>query len=46
MKIFGFSKSLMVGFMLLIGASSVSAQDSNIYFWCRKPCGRRCRRWY
>lgn len=30
MKNFGFSKSLMVGFMLLIGASSVSAQDSNI----------------
>ena len=28
MKNFGFSKSLMVGFMLLIGASSVSAQDS------------------
>lgn len=31
MKNFGFSKSLMVGFMLLIGASSVSAQDSNIF---------------
>lgn len=31
MKYFGFAKSLMVGFMLLIGASSVSAQDSDIF---------------
>lgn len=31
MKNYGFSKSLMVGFMLLIGASSVSAQDSYIF---------------
>lgn len=31
MKYFGLAKSLMVGFMLLIGASSVSAQDSDIF---------------
>ena len=31
MKNFGFAKSLMIGFMLMVGASSVSAQNSDFF---------------
>lgn len=31
MKNYGFAKSLMIGFMLMVGASSVSAQNSDFF---------------